>query len=141
VRTAVAAVFLLGLSLAAVSPPHVLEASGSHGWLKFWGDGTAMLSGRGTLTIQNASRQQIEMKGTWEKVDKLPDGATYWSFNGSVHTIGIGAHLELRGWDLSLQAKGPWGKAWFRGEGTVALDGAQAQPWVDHPDKWLKVKY
>jgi hypothetical protein len=132
---------MLGLSVAATSPPHTLEAKGSRGWIKFWGDGTVQVSGRGTLTVRNVSNQQIELKGTWEEVKKLADGAVYTHFEGSLHTVGLGVQVELRGWDLALSAKGVRGKVWFRGDGTATLDGSSPEAWPDDPDKWLKVTY
>lgn len=132
---------VLGFALSAASPPHRLEANGSHGWMKFWGDGTVDLSGRGTLTIQNASNQQLDVKGTWGEMEKLADGAQYTHFEGKVHSLGLGIHIELRGWDLALSTRGVRGTAWFRGGGTATLDGDPPQAWADHPDKWLKVKY
>jgi hypothetical protein len=141
--SSVAALALLAFSLClqSSSSTHTLEAKGGHGWIKFWGDGTAEISGRGTLTIWNQSNQQMEVKGTWGEMNPFPDGATYTHFEGSVRTVGLGIHFELRGWDLALSAKGVRGKAWFRGEGTAAVDGGASEPWTAHPDKWLKVKY
>lgn len=139
-RAAVALIAVC-LGVAAAAPPHELQADGSHGWIKFWGDGTVRVSGRGTITIMNASRSQFDVKGSWSEVDQHADGATYKKFEGSLSSIGIGTHVELRGWDLSLYHKGPRGKIWCRGEGTLVLDGSEPKAWVDHPEKWLKVKY
>jgi len=142
VRVPVIAVLAaFAISVGSVSPPHTIEAKGGHGWMKFWGDGTSEMSGRGTLTIWNRSNQQMEVKGTWAEMNAFPDGATYTHFEGSVRSLGLGIHVELRGWDLVLAARGVRGKAWFRGEGTAVIDGGLVQLWSSHPDKWLKVKY
>lgn len=135
-----AGVFLLGFSLAANPPVHILDAKGAHGWIKYWGDGSVHVSGRGRLTIQNACNQRPEVKGTWGEMQTLADGAEYTHFEGSVDSVGLGMHFEMRGWDLAISAKGR-GKAWFRGEGTAAVDSETPRPWQDDPEKWLKVDF
>ncbi len=138
--------FLLAVALLPVSAaaPHTLKAKGAHGWVKFWarGSGSVRVSGKGSLTIENASNQQIKLEGTWGEMKKLPDGASYTHFEGSVECIGIGAHIEMRGWNIELSAKGS-GKAHFQGEGTAQVDDGPGQPWpgdMTH-QRWLKVHY
>lgn len=140
-RTAVLllSTFLSLLPLAA-GGPHRLEATGSRGWMKFWGEGKVHLEGKGTLLVKNASNLQLDVRGRWGEKFDLMDGAEYRHFEGSVDSIGPGAHLEMRGWNLRLTVVGK-GKAHFRGEGTVRLDGGPETPWTGHPDKWTKVKF
>ena len=97
------AAFSLAVLLAAAfatmagSGPHTLHAQGAHGWVKFWADGpgTVRVAGKGSLTVENASNQQMKVDGTWGEMRKLPDGAAYTHFEGSVECIGIGAHIEM----------------------------------------------
>lgn len=131
----------LALSLLSAPTAQRLEAKGSRGWIKFWGDGTVEISGRGSLTIKDASRQTLEIKGKWGEMKKLADGAEYTDFEGKVHSVGMGIFMELRGWDLALSHRGVRGKAKFRGEGTVTLNDAPPQAWVDDPNEWLKLEY
>ncbi len=128
----------------AAAGPHSLRAKGAHGWIKFWasGSGTVRVSGKGSLTVQNVSNLQVKMDGTWGEMQKHPDGATYTHFEGSMECIGIGAHIEIRGWNLELSAKGS-GKARFQGEGTVQVDDGPEQAWpngMTHQG-WLKVHF
>ena len=139
-------ILLLALSLLPVSAagPYAIKAKGAHGWIKFWarGSGSVRMSGKGSLTIQNAMNLQIKIDGTWGEMKKLTDGVTYTHFEGSVECIGIGAHMEFRGWNLELSAKGN-GKAHFQGEGTVQVGDGPEQPWpgdMTHQG-WLKVHY
>lgn len=143
-RLAVA--LLLGAVLVpvAAAAPHTIQAKGAHGWIKFWasGSGSVRVSLKGSLTIENASGLQIKVDGTWGEMKKHPDGVTYTHFEGSVECIGIGAHMEIRGWNLELSAKGN-GKAHFQGEGTARVDDGPEQPWpgdMTH-QKWLKLHY
>ena len=137
---ALAAAFL-SLGVAA-GGPHVLSARGTHGWIRYSGEGKVTLSGRGTLVVKNESNLQITLDGTWGHKEKVADGAIYTQFKGTLHSIGPGAHLEIRGWDLALDVKGR-GKAWFQGHGTVVLDGAPAQAWPEDQthNGWLKLKF
>jgi len=134
----------LTLLPTTAAAPHTLKAKGAHGWAKFWarGSGSVRVSGKGSLTIENASNLQIKMDGTWGEMKKLPDGFKYTHFEGSAECIGIGAHIEMRGWNLELSAKGN-GKAHFQGEGTAQVDDGPEEPWpgdMTH-QKWLKVHY
>lgn len=139
---------LASLALAffpvAAAAPHTLKAKGAHGWVKFWarGSGSVRVAGKGSLTIQNAMNLQIKVDGTWGEMKKLPDGIAYTHFEGSAECIGIGAHIEMRGWNIELSAKGN-GKAHFQGEGTAQVDDGPDQPWpgdMTH-QRWLKVHY
>jgi hypothetical protein len=126
--------------------PHVLTAKGAHGWIKFSssGPGTARIAGKGSLTIENASRQQLKVEGTWGEKSSLPDGVKYTHFEGSVEAVGIGVQMEMRGWNLELSAKGRGGKAKFQGEGTAKLDDGPEQPWPgadNSTHSWLKYSY
>jgi hypothetical protein len=126
--------------------PHVLTAKGSHGWIKFSasGPGTTRVSGKGSLTIDNASLQQLKVEGTWGEKSSRPDGVKYTHFEGSVETVGIGVQIELRGWNLELYAKGGGGMAKFQGEGTAKLDDGPEQPWPGADNSihsWLKISY
>lgn len=139
--TALAAT-LLALGITAGSGPHDLVAQGDMGWMKVWGDGTIEMSGKGTLTVKNESNLQLEMNGTWESVKRIQDGAVYAHFEGSVRSVGLGAHIELRGWNLRLTMRGR-GKAHFQGYGTAALDGGPARPWPNDQthNGWLKLSF
>jgi hypothetical protein len=144
-RLAAAVVLLTALLLAAgayAEAYHNLSAHGSRGWIRFWGDGTVDLKGKGTLIVLNASNCTIKMDGTWDKVNRSMDGAEYSHFEGTVHCVGLGTHLEIRGWNLSIEAKGR-GKAWFQGSGVTVLDGGQEQRWPDAESghSWLKIKF
>jgi hypothetical protein len=126
--------------------PHVITAKGSHGWIKFTasGPGSARVAGKGSLTIENASQQQLKVEGTWGEKASLPDGVRYTHFEGSVEAVGIGVQLELRGWNLEFSAKGRGGKAKFQGEGTAKLDDGPEQPWPgadNSTHSWLKISY
>lgn len=141
-----AVALLLGAALIPLpaAAPHTLQAKGAHGWIKFRasGSGSVRASGKGSLTIQNASGLQIKVEGTWGEMQKHPDGVTYTHFEGSVECIGIGADIEIRGWNLELSAKGN-GKARFQGEGTTRVDDGPEQAWpgdMTH-QKWLKVSF
>ncbi len=131
---------VLGLALLAAVPVHRLEASGSHGWIRFRGTGKVVISGRGTFIVKNRSNLLLTIHGTWGKKKTYADSVTYTHFKGSVESMGPAGILEMRGWDLALSVKGR-GKAWFRGEGTYSLDGAPAKPWVNDMTKWAKVKF
>ncbi len=138
----VAAALLATLALAASGQAHHLKGQGSQGWIRYWGNGTVHLSGRGTLTLKNLSNLQVEMKGEWKSERKIADGAVYTGFSGSVTAVGLGAHVEIRGWDLAIEAKGQ-GKAWFQGMGSVSLDGGAEQPWPveQTAHAWLKLRF
>ena len=136
---------VLGLVLAVAvlaGGPHVLEAKGSQGWMRYWGDGTVHLSGRGTLTVKNASNVQVTMDGKYGEVQNIADGAVYTHFEGSLTSIGMGGRFELRGWDLAMHCKGK-GHAWFQGMGATSVDGGADQPWPSDQlhNKWLKVGF
>jgi hypothetical protein len=144
-RAAVGIALFAALLLAAsafAAGFHQLSAHGSRGWIRFWGDGTADLRGKGTLTVLNASNCDIKIDGTWENINRSMDGAVYSHFEGSVHCVGLGAHLELRGWNLSIEAKGR-GKAWFQGSGVTVLDEGKERSWPDAESahSWLKIKF
>lgn len=126
--------------------PHVLTAKGSHGWIKFSasGPGSARVAGKGSLTIENVSQQQLKVEGTWGEKSSLPDGVKYTHFEGSVEAVGIGVQMELRGWNLEFSAKGRGGKAKFQGEGTAKLDDGPEQLWPgadNSTHSWLKISY
>ena len=133
---------LFALALTAGSGPHDVVAQGDQGWIKVWGDGTIELSGKGTLTVKNESNLQMTMDGTWGDVKKIQDGAVYSHFEGTVRSIGLGAHLELRGWHLKLKMRGR-GKAHFQGYGTTAVDGGPPEAWPNEQthNGWLKMKF
>jgi hypothetical protein len=137
-----AALLALFLALAplAAGQPHRLEASCSRGWIKFWGAGKVHLEGKGSLLIKNASNLQVEVKGTWGQKTDLMDGSQYMHFEGTVDSIGPGAHFEIRGWNLGLSVHGR-GRARFRGLGTYRLDDGPEIPWTDDPDKWTKADF
>ncbi len=135
---------LLALALALSSlgsgQPHRLEASCSRGWIKFWGGGKVHLEGKGTLLIKNASNLHVDVKGTWGRKTDLLDGTQYMYFEGTVDSVGPGAHLEIRGWNLRITVHGR-GKAHFRGLGAYRLNDGPEVPWTDNPDKWTKVEF
>ena len=118
-----AASLLLALAVSAGNPAvHTFEAKGSRGCIKFWGNGEVRLEGRGSLLIKNLSRLTVKNEGAWKNEDKLADGVQYFFFEGKVALAGRGIHVELRGWDLSISAKGQ-GEAHLQGDGTYTLDG------------------
>lgn len=119
---------------------HHLIAHGSHGWVRFWGLGKVHLSGRGTLTVKNASNLRLKIDGKHTEEKKLADGFEYRHFQGSVESIGPGAHLELRGWDIKLEING-FGKAYFHGKGSYTLDGNAPVKWPEKPGAWKKVRF
>jgi hypothetical protein len=133
---------LFALALTAGSGPHDLAAQGDMGWMKVWGDGTIELSGKGTLTVKNESNLQVTINGTWESAKNISDGTIYNRFEGSLRSVGLGAHFELRGWNLRLAMRGR-GKAHFQGYGTASLDGGEAIPWpADQThNRWLKLTF
>lgn len=128
----------------AEGAPHTISAKGGHGWMKFWSDGPGKVrvAGKGSLTIQNLSRLDLKVDGTWGEKRDLPDGVAYTHFEGSVESVGIGAHIEIRGWNLELSAKGK-GKAHFQGEGMVRVDDGAEKAWPGEmtPHGWLKVHF
>ena len=99
--------------------PHVLTAKGSHGWIKFSasGPGSARVAGKGSLTIENVSQQQLKVEGTWGEKSSLPDGVKYTHFEGSVEAVGIGVQMELRGWNLGVQRQGTGRQGQVSGRG------------------------
>lgn len=118
---------LLALATLAGNPKiHEFEAKGSRGWIKYWGNAHVFLEGRGTLTIRNLSYMNIKNDGKWGEEKSLADGIEYTHFEGKVEIIGRGIHVELRGWDLSLKARGQ-GAAWLQGEGTYTLDDEKGE--------------
>ncbi len=140
-RLAIAVVVLLVcLAPLAAGRAHLLIAHGSHGWIRFWGTGKVHLSGRGTLVIKNRSNLFLKIHGKWGKLKKTADGGNYYHFKGSVDSIGPGAHLEIRGWNLGIRVKG-FGKAHFRGAGSYTLDGGEPVQWKDVPGRWTKISF
>jgi hypothetical protein len=135
------AILLASAILASGPDIHELSVRGSHGWLKFKGIGKIHLEGRGTLVVKNVSNMNLDLQGTWDRIDPQADGATYWGFKGSLDAYGTGINVDLRGWDQVMTFRGREGRAWMRGEGTYSLDGGPDLPWVDHPDKWAKVTF
>lgn len=138
-----AVLLFAALAVAALAGgAHVLSGKGPQGWIRYWGNGTVVLSGRGTLTVKNASNLTVTLDGTWGEKETLADGAVYTHFQGSVKAVGMGAHLEIRGWDLEISAKGN-GKAWFQGIGTSTLDGGPAREWPHEQthQSWLKIHF
>lgn len=118
-----AAGLLLALAVTAGNPKvHNLEAKGSRGWIKFWGNGEVWLEGRGSLLIKNLSKITLQNQGTWKTEDKKADGVQYFFYEGKVYLVGRGIHVEMRGWDLAITAKGQ-GEAHLQGDGTFTLDG------------------
>ncbi len=141
-RALVAAGALALAAAALAGGPHVLKGKGSSGWIKYWGNGTVQLSGRGTLTIKNQSNVTLDVDGTWGETEKITDGVVYTHFKGTVKAVGLGAHVEIRGWDLEIYAKGQ-GKAHFQGVGTASLDGGPEEPWPQDQthNGWLKLNF
>ena len=140
--TALCILFAAALVPMAKGGPHTAVAKGEFGWIRVWGHGTVNVSGKGTLMLSNVSNVQIKIDGTWGEKTETVDGAEYRHFEGSVHSIGTGQHLEIRGWNLTLDTKGD-GKVWLQGRGTISIDGGPDQAWPEDQThaKWLKVKY
>jgi hypothetical protein len=137
------AVLLAAAAVAALAgAAHVLEGKGTQGWIRYWGNGTVTLSGRGTLTVKNESNLEVTLDGTWGEKKGLADGVVYTHFEGTVKAVGLGAHLEIRGWDLEIHAKG-YGKAWFQGMGSTTLDGGPPREWPHEQthQSWLKLSF
>lgn len=148
---AVTLVALLALALVPFAKdkhqgPCVLKAHGPRGWIKFSasGPGKVRVAGKGSLTLENVSQQQLKIDGTWGEKRSLPDGVVYTHFEGSVEAVGIGISLEMRGWNLEFESSGKGGKAKFQGEGTAQLDDGPVQAWPAADDTthgWLKITY
>ncbi|MEJ2368538.1 MAG: hypothetical protein P8Z49_09395 [Acidobacteriota bacterium] len=138
-RVLVATFVVVSLLAFARPKPHSFSASGGHGWIRYWGTGKGVVSGEGTLTIRNISRMNMKMDGTWGEKQWVTDGGVYKHFKGKVTLAGLGIHVEIRGWNLSVKGEG-FGKAHCQGEGTYQLDDEAPVQWKPHPF-WVKVKF
>jgi len=136
--SAVLALCLMAPFSMAKGPKHHFEARGSSGVVRYWGNGTVHLEGRGTVKIRNLSKIRIDIDAEYGEVETITDGKIYHHFDGILTASGLGGHLEIRGWDIRLEADG-FGKAWVKGrEGTWNLDG-ESGTWPEK--KWKKIKF
>jgi len=141
IRIAAIAVLVLFLSLGAIteSRAHHFEASAPAGELRFWGDGTCIVEGRGTLFIRNLNNLRVEIEAEYGEVETITDGNIYHHFEGTMTVRGKGGHVEIRGWDLKMSVTGK-GKAWVRGEvGNWTLDGEGGG--FPPKKKWKKIYF
>jgi hypothetical protein len=121
------ALLLIAMATLAGNPKvYIFEAKGPRGWIKFWGNAEVELEGRGSLVIKNLSYMNVKNEGKWGEEKSLADGVQYSHFEGKVKIIGRGIHVELRGWDLSIVAKGQ-GEAHLQGEGTYSLNDEKGE--------------
>ena len=141
-RIILSAFFIIALCVAPLSSSnsHHLTAEGSPGWIRFWGNGTVTLSGKGTLIVKNMSNMRFEVKGEHVESNKIADGFEYRHFEGSVSAVGMGMHMELRGWNLKIDVEGS-GKAHFSGKGTYSLDGKAPVKWAEKYGDWTKIRF
>ncbi len=119
---------------------HTYEASAEAGEIRFWGDGTVNIEGKGTLTVKNLNNLRIEVDAEHGEVEKIVDGRIYHHFEGKFTSIGKGGHLEIRGWNIKLHARGR-GKGWVRGETAVWSLDEESGKAPANKEKWKKLKF